>query len=270
MALKSCPKCGNQISDKASVCPKCGADLKTDNSTVQNSTSHSLPELEIHPSNPSNKKKWWWLAAVLIVLIGTGVFVGLYQHNQYLKEQEELARREQLRRDSIAAVEAELARLEQLRQDSIRLAQEELANRLVIGTFCKYDSNESVMATLSSNKISSNLENLGFTLINTNQTRTEVCGDGSAIEIAKIYQRDKYGYDITVRVKSIEGWVSPAVEILFPNSELKNEFLKTAVKNKYKKSSSDFYQGPNLDCYWYGTDIYIKGNNVNITPRFEC
>ncbi|MCH5318207.1 MAG: zinc ribbon domain-containing protein [Paramuribaculum sp.] len=98
MALIKCPECGNTVSDKAKTCPHCGIGI----SDVKQGA----------PNNGSGGGKKLWLILVSLILIGVGVaiWVPVYQH----KRAEELARIEQMRQDSIAAVEAE-----RLRQDSI-------------------------------------------------------------------------------------------------------------------------------------------------------
>ncbi|MCH5318210.1 MAG: zinc ribbon domain-containing protein [Paramuribaculum sp.] len=121
MALRDCPECGKMISDKAERCPHCGVDPRKARENVAPERKPLEATTAYGSNGPNNGggggKKKLWLILVLLILIGVGVaiWVPAYQH----KKDEELARIEQIRQDSIAAVEAELARLEQLRQDSI-------------------------------------------------------------------------------------------------------------------------------------------------------
>lgn len=75
--------------------------------------NHSITDGQ-KPKLTQNKKRLIYIAASIIVLIGIGVFVGLYQHHQAVVAQE----REQARLDSIAEVERRI--IAQQREDSIR------------------------------------------------------------------------------------------------------------------------------------------------------
>lgn len=75
--------------------------------------NHSITDGQ-KPKLSPNKKRLIYIAASIIVLIGIGVFVGLYQHHQAVVAQE----REQARLDSIAEVERRI--IAQQREDSIR------------------------------------------------------------------------------------------------------------------------------------------------------
>ncbi|MCH5318211.1 MAG: zinc ribbon domain-containing protein [Paramuribaculum sp.] len=120
MALRDCPGCGKMISDKAERCPHCGVDPRKARENVAPEQKPVEATTAYSPKGANNGrggKKKLWLILVPLILIGIGVaiWVPVYQH----KKAEEQARIEQMRQDSIAAVEAELARIEQLRQDSI-------------------------------------------------------------------------------------------------------------------------------------------------------
>lgn len=66
MALIQCPKCGQQISDRANKCPHCGYVINPSNFETS----------DIKPTK-SKKSIWVWCVGILI-LIGVGVGVFLY------------------------------------------------------------------------------------------------------------------------------------------------------------------------------------------------
>ncbi|MCH5318206.1 MAG: hypothetical protein J1E38_00680 [Paramuribaculum sp.] len=139
MALRDCPECGKMISDKAERCPHCGVDPReaTEKVTPERKPVEATTAYSSKGTNDSRSggKKKLCLILVPLILIGVGVaiWVPVYQHKK--AEAEEQARLEQIRQDSIAAVEAELARLEQLRQDSI--AKEEKRKALMTDIYNK-------------------------------------------------------------------------------------------------------------------------------------
>ncbi|MCH5318205.1 MAG: SPOR domain-containing protein [Paramuribaculum sp.] len=130
MALINCHGCGKKVSDKAKNCPHCGVEISEIKQAGSPSVEDGQPTMpitnEASPTYGSNDpgngggggKKKLWLILVPLILIGIGVaiWVSVYQH----KKAEELARIEQLRQDSIAAVEAD-----RLRQDSLQAAKDE-------------------------------------------------------------------------------------------------------------------------------------------------
>lgn len=183
--------------------------------------------------------------------------------------------------DSIAAVEAaraaEQARLDSIRQDSIKMAEEELANRLTILTFCKYNPDDRVMDQLGGSQIYAKLKALGFE--KTSQT-TEYHGDEGCLEPwteeITTFEREKYGYFIKVRIDGVDK-KNPAaaklgsIEITFSDSAQRDDFLQTALSNRFKKKRADYYEGPNAEeCYWNGSFIEVTGNTVKIIENFEC
>lgn len=285
MALKPCPRCGNHISDKAKRCPKCGAEL-SEKSFLEpvGPENANQPPFVPYPNHKESKphNKLWWLVVFPIIVIGMIVGCVLYFNNEKEKE-EALMIEQKARHDSmVAALQAEREeadRLEQLRQDSIKAVEEEISNRLTINTFCVWDSDNNVLTHSNSKRIFDNLENLGFSLIEENEEYQESEAIGGFTELLRTYQRDKYGYNIIVKTRSDK--YNPKnssfsyVEIIFPDSEKRNQFLETAIQKGFKKNSDAYnsgisYYGPNYEqCYWQGTDLSVIGNIVKLIERFE-
>ncbi|MCH5236621.1 MAG: hypothetical protein J1E95_02340 [Muribaculaceae bacterium] len=178
--------------------------------------------------------------------------------------------------DSIAQIEktkaeAEQARQDSIRQDSIKKAELEAFNiKLFVSPFKEEGFSGRGMELKTDKQISKALANLGFSENKSVRTRTEeICGT------EETYKSTKYTYSKTIDDKTIIVEYEDELEIIFPNSELKDMFMKSAIKAGYKKNKnySDgtgiFYQGPS-DCYYRGSDIMVQGNKVFITYRSEC
>lgn len=207
-------------------------------------------------------KKFLFLFSAVILI---SIFITSCMGKNTEKEREDSIRQA----DSIATAEAaqaaEAARIDSLRQDSI--AKEEEANRLSILDFCKWDSSDKVMVAKPEKEVIATLKKLGFDCIKTWKESVEYCGIEET-ETWYTYERENYGYNISVSLKD-------NVEITFPNKDLLNSFIDTALANRYKKAPKEYsefytYQGPNPECYWSGSDIKVEGNKVIITYRMEC
>ena len=175
--------------------------------------------------------------------------------------------------DSIAQVKAaaEQARLDSIRQDSIQKAELEAFNiNLFVSPFKEEGFQGKGMELKTDKQISKALANLGFSENKSVRTRTEeICGSWET------WKSTKYTYSKTIGDKTIIVENEDELEIIFPNSELKEKFMKSAIKAGYKKDNNysdregTFYKGPS-DCYYRGSDIMVQGNNVLITVRTEC
>ena len=254
MALIKCPECGNTVSDKAKTCPHCGVEI----SDVKQGAPNN--------GNGGGKKNLWMILVPLILIgVGVAIWVPAYQH----KKAEELARIEQLRQDSIAAVEAELARLEQLRQDSI----EEIKNRLTINLFCETKSKNYNITTLkvmilkNFKTIQQDLESLGFEVSENKSLREEIQGDYYNFKNLTL-TREKWNDNITVSLNENK----ENIVITFPNSELKDYFLESALKDNFRKVSDKKYtnykkwQEPAYEGSWdCGTKLSVNGNQITIS-----
>lgn len=81
MALIQCPKCGQQISDRAEKCPHCGY--------VNNSSDFETSELK---PTKSKKSVWTWCVGILILIgVGIGVFLHCSPKNDETIESEQTA-----------------------------------------------------------------------------------------------------------------------------------------------------------------------------------
>ena len=115
MALITCPKCGNPVSDTATFCPHCGTRLMP-------------PPVGIVPKEgKSNKKLLIALIALLVVvMLAAGGGFGYYYYQQ--KKEAERLEREKFVSDSIAqSINDSIARValvEKQREDSIRITRD--------------------------------------------------------------------------------------------------------------------------------------------------
>ena len=140
---------------------------------------------------------------------------------------------------------------------------------LSVLTFCHWDNSEKAMTFLDGSKVFSKLKSLGFEK-KSDKSEGQYEDDASG-EIIKereaVYQRDNNGLNITVSIDynsfPNSKWVTE-VKIQFPNSELKDDFLRTAVSNRYKKVSDNLYKGEKQGAYTSGSDIKVNGNEVKI------
>ena len=175
--------------------------------------------------------------------------------------------------DSVTQAEsaAEQARRDSIRQDSIRNAEFEAFNiNLFVSPFREEGFKGKGMEIKSDKQISKALTNLGFSENKSVRTRyEEICGNDET------WKSTKYTYSKAIGDKTIIVESEDEVEIIFPDSELKDKFMKSAIKAGYKKVKNDtdrdgiFYEGPS-DCYYRGSDIIVQGNKVFITVRWEC
>lgn len=170
-----------------------------------------------------------------------------------------------------AAQQAEMARRDSIRRDSIIKAELEAFNiNLFVSSFKEEGFSGRGMELKSDKQISKALANLGFSESKSVRTRTEeICGS------YETWKSTKYTYSKSIGDKTIIVENEDEVEIIFPDSELKDRFMKSVSKAGYKKAQnySDkdgiYYEGPS-DCYYRGSDIIVQGNKVFITPRWEC
>lgn len=117
MALKPCPRCGNHISDKATKCPKCGIYITKDY-FAEKVVAKKGEENSIDLNEKYKRRNKWWILIFAFLIIGVIVASILYFNNEK-KNNEALMIAEQMRQDSLIAVQKEIERLEQFRQDSI-------------------------------------------------------------------------------------------------------------------------------------------------------
>ena len=156
MALFKCPHCGNLISDKAIRCPKCGFEIPR-HPFYEKSYAYEKMGREIdYPGVDSETKQKnnsvWLIAGAIIIVIGI-VVLGILFFNKDNKNkepkivtvQEKPADREiiaeQVRQDSLMAVQREAERLEELRMDSIKAVKERIEKATIHwDDLIKYDS----------------------------------------------------------------------------------------------------------------------------------
>lgn len=158
------------------------------------------------------------------------------------------------------------------------VSQKENSEPLTISTFCKWDSSEKLMTTLPANKVKKNLTGLNFTQRSSKLTWEGI--DDASGEYDKVYKvkytREANGEFISVELKYSQnqyGQFLWDVEIEFPNSKLKDDFIKTALNNHFKKEPGCFYNdytGHPEDIYWEGSEIEVKGNTVKIKEISEA
>lgn len=91
-----CPKCGNLVSDKASVCPNCGATLQVKaDSQIENTTQNTTETATKNPVPSSNAADSWYAApekkmtgviilciVLAVVILGAG---GFFLYNNVIK-----------------------------------------------------------------------------------------------------------------------------------------------------------------------------------------
>lgn len=158
---------------------------------------------------------------------------------------------------------------EQPSQDNPVAQQELQKDPLSVLTFCHWDNSEKAMTFLDGSKVFSKLKSIGFVRkSDKSEGQYEDDASGEIIKERKaVYQRDHNGLNITVSIDYNSfpdaKWITE-VKIKFPNSELKDEFLRTAVTNRYKKVSDNFYRGEMPGAYTSGSDIKVNGNEVKI------
>ena len=178
--------------------------------------------------------------------------------------------------DSIVQTEETPQHPEPARKDSIHpeTVKEEKMVELDINLFVSPFKEEGFpgkgLDLKSDKQISKVLVNLGFSENKSVRTRTEeICGE------METWKSTKYTFTKTVGDKTIIVENEDEVEIIFPDSELKDKFVNSAIKAGYKKSENytdragTFYTDP-TDCYYRGSDIIVQGNKVFIIERSEC
>ncbi|MCH5318212.1 MAG: zinc ribbon domain-containing protein [Paramuribaculum sp.] len=255
MALRDCPECGKMISDKAERCPHCGVDPRKERENVaperkpvEATTAYGSNE----PNNGSGGgKKKLWLILVPLILIGVGVaiWVPVYQH----KKAEEQARIEQMRQDSIAAVEAELARIEQWRQDSIKAAEDSIKReeefRLNPRDLLDYSRSN------YDDRLTKTLKKLGF-------ERTNYFYSPGGYEETP-YWEASYERVFNNRKITLELHELGDNFLIFESAIDKDQFVKDMKALGYKKGtnfSKDVYAVPNK----YYFPVTIEGNKIVI------
>lgn len=158
MALFKCPHCGNLISDNAIRCPKCGFEVPR-HPFYEKSYAHEKMGREIdYPGVDSETKQKnnsvWLIAGAIIIVIGI-VVLGILFFNKDNKNKEpkivtvqekpsdgEIIA-EQVRQDSLMAVQREAERLEELRMDSIKAVKERIEKATIHwDDLIKYDSTD--------------------------------------------------------------------------------------------------------------------------------
>lgn len=171
------------------------------------------------------------------------------------------AAQEQMRQDSLQAVQQ---RLDSLREDSIANAEKKAAMQLKVTTFIEKDKLDHVLSLRSFSKTISSLKALGFTVENTYTKYTEDCGEPGEDKVTEM-ERDLDGEFTKITIG--DGY---RVTIVFSNDESLQVFKASIKSAGYKSRDGKYYEGPNTDCYWNGSDITIKGHTVTIEGRTEC
>lgn len=147
--------------------------------------------------------------------------------------------------------------------------EKELSSRLSILDFCSWNSSEKIMEMKSDKKVISRLEKLGYTCEKKWSEYEEYCGwEPIKVDLYE-FKRDLYGYNMYVKIEPL------SITIEFPNEELLDNFIQTVLANRYKRAPNSnqediTFMGPNEDCYWDGTDVFVSGKTVTISSRFEC
>ena len=286
MAFKYCPTCGKQISDKAPVCPQCGrvfnskpisdqlplkthrpiedkaATINTPKGNLSPQPSHNipLPPNGNHNTNkPSKRKSWFWILLGIVVCIGIGVvvWVPLNRHRKQIKEEEQ-ARLEQLRQDSIVALEAELARLEQvridsIRQDSIASIQRRLDNAILHWNDFIRSANDGNYYVKGEKSIKKTLQDKDFVQTNHNKEYITDSSWGDFWEESWTYSFFKNKDDRTEKLYEVKVYnIECSVDIkIFDNELLRN------LKKEFQSKSFDAYDEWN-QIYYEGNTIYIN------------
>ena len=148
MALIRCKNCGHLISERAKVCPKCGAKNIIDKpqtpyenaafSETENPANYQVDEIveDYLESTKKSKAPYIILIIILSILLGGCIAYLLHHHNKM----EEARHQEQLRQDSIAAVQLEAARLDSIRRDSIEFISFSTSDLTFFELHCKVKS----------------------------------------------------------------------------------------------------------------------------------
>lgn len=209
--------------------------------------------------NSSNKNKVIYLVSALIILIGIGVFIGLYQHHQSTV----VKQREQARLDSITEVERQLeikrqesiAQIERKREEYEKFIQ----NNPVLISSLLTSSYEYPYLNYYKN-IAKKLGELGFDKISSSYIEHEVGSEGVDVKCLKtIFQREGITVTLISQKEDINNVYD--TEINFSSSADLNQFLKSAKKIGFSKKRDDFYvYGESWG--WY---ILIDGNKVLIS-----
>lgn len=273
MALIHCPNCGGKISDKAQRCPHC--QKETIISAITN----------IPARDYAKGKKWKVILIILLAMAcGGNIVLGILLHNQYKKNKElELVRLEKEKEEQIVLAQVEEERIKQKekeQKDSIQRVKDEIKNRISIETFCKWER-EKGPCILDASTIFSNLNKLDFKLID--DTKSEVSkysfyyidDETEVYDFKRIYQREKYGFSILLKLSGIIYYYKQEnceifnIEIDFPNENQRNNFIKTALHNHFKKESEDYYKGINY-CGDEGLcSLKINGTTIFIDEALD-
>lgn len=165
--------------------------------------------------------------------------------------------------------------LQEMELQNEMLAQEELQNRLTVTDLCGWDSYDAVMSILEITELDRNLRALGFEKKFSNVLGQEYndCLNEYYDVTETVYQRDKYGYKITVKlnaqVYSGSPWVN-AITITMPDNSYAYDFCQDAIRNNFDWVEGQSYSGHPIDIYWEGAEFTVHGNVIRMTEISEC
>ena len=262
-----CQECGQLISENASECPNCGC-------PVDNSTNMKQPfqpeeprpqEPFYYEEEPSSKT---WLYAVIgilaVTLIGLAAWLFIFNDNK----QNEVAVESTVSAPDNGANETDTTKTDSNTEDVVSnetgVIHRSISAGLTFKTFTKKASENGIIiqSPLEEGKVTSNLRNLGFSLIDkTTESRLDYTGE-------EYYQVDVLTYSKTVdgRVTTVK-LETEYTEIHFPNLEDVEEFRQTVRATALKEKGNDFLDSE--DVYWAGTDVSFKGTIVTLKYKWE-
>lgn len=238
MAIINCPECGAQVSDKASSCPQCG--------------------YRLHTSGVGNKRRVIIVVSLVVACVAALALVLVYRNNSM---------------SPVPVVATDSADTSVL-ASSDTVVEKEVLEPLTINSLCFWDDENKVVTLRKGKAIDEALGKLGFTLVDEGEefhSGDEMMEDWT--EVRRLYTRIDGEKTMRVKIISLDKetdniFIGP-LTVSFPDAESRDSFLETAVKFHFNKKSTNVYSGPNEDCYWTGTDIRVKGNDVMLTERFE-
>lgn len=220
------------------------------------------PNSDKHGITPNKKKVIYFIAAILI-LIGVGVFFGIYQHHQSVIAQQ----KEQARLDSIAEVErlreirrrdsiAEVRRLLEIqRQDSIAKIKAMKISPEKLLKFKTYKDGEKYF--LITDNLENYLQSIGYDLINKSTYYSEEGTDGTG----PLTKHIKYVYK---KGNSVVEYNSGDIQFTMQSEKDAEEFIEKCINMGFKFShygnqDSKIYRFPNA---W--GEIHQKGSEIII------
>ena len=194
----------------------------------------------------SNRKKAYYLIATILVLIGTGVFIGLYQHRQ--NEIALAQQREQERLDSIAEVERllEKHRLDSIAEvERIRREREDFINThpLLASTFLTVKSvpGYSNHNLSFKNYLTDTLREYRFEKISSEKVDYQIGTEGGPPDkvFQIVYERDGTSISIITHNEKLNHIYK--VEINFHTNSEVTEFMKNAMKMGFENRGDGIY-----------------------------